>query len=446
MVRMNGTTRITLALLAILLAAAACTELEPIAPMRVNTGSVDFTRYHAVGNSLTAGTQSNSLIETRQVRSFPALLAEAARAPKLEMPLISFPGIPNLLFFSQLIPTPVIDMLPGTGIPTNSGYAGVYNNLGIPGAKVNDLRTKTPSDGGMYGIVLRNTALGSTALIQTVNAAPTFTTVWIGANDIFNSASQGTDLLLTPAAAFETDFVAVMDSITMASGTTVAANIPGMLTIPFFATIPPVVVDPVTRDTVLIGGNPVPLIGSSGNLPPDALVTLGASSFLAAGDGIPMILGGTGNPLPDFTVLMPTEKNNILTRIAELNMVIDTVCANLNVPVVDVHALLTDLDQNGVVIRDDTFNTDYVTGGLFSVDGFHPSSMGYWVITREFARVINANFGAAIPEPPLPIEPVLNRVPGAGDEELLTPLHYALALPYYALTGFWHAFGVTGTD
>ncbi len=442
---MNGTTRITLALLAILLAAAACTELDPIAPTRVNTGSVDFTRYHAMGNSLTAGVQSNSLIDSRQVRSFPALLAEAARAPKLEMPLVSSPGIPNLLFFSQLVPTPVIDMLPGTGVPTNTGFAGVYNNLGIPGANVNDLRTKTPSDGGAYTLVLRSTALGSTALIQIVNAAPTFTTVWIGANDILGSAAQGTDLLLTPAAAFETDFIAIMESITMASDATVAANVPSVLTIPFFTTIPPVVVDPATRQPVIIAGNPVPLIGTSGNLPLDALVTLGAASFLAVGDGIPVIIpGGTGNPLPDFVVLMPAETNNILTRIGEFNTVIDTVCANRGVPVVDVRALLVDLDQNGVVIRDDTFNTDYVTGGLFSVDGIHPSSMGYWVIAREFARVININFGAAIPEPPLPIEPVLSRVPGDNASEPLTPLHYALAFPDYALTGLWRALGTTG--
>jgi len=444
---MNIYSKIALALLLVVSLGAACGELEPIAPTSVNTGSVDFTRFHTVGNSLTAGTQSNSLIETRQIRSFPALLGEAARAPKLEMPLISSPGIPNLLYFSQLVPTPVIDTLQGTGMPTNTAYPGVYNNLGIPGAKVNDLLTKTAADGGMYGIVLRTPTLGNTAVDQAVNAAPTFATVWIGANDIFNSASQGTDALLTPTAAFTTDFISVMDAITAAAVTTVAANIPGMLSIPFFATIPPVVVDPVTREPVLIGGNPVPLIGTSGNLPPDALVTLGAASYLAAGIGIPVIIpGGTGNPLPDFVVLMPTEKNNILTRIDELNTVIDTVCANRSVPVVDVHALLADLSMNGVEIRGELFNTDYVTGGLFSVDGFHPSSMGHWVIATEFARVINVSFAAAIPAPPLPIDPVLNRVPGADDGKPLTPLHYALELPHHALAGFWRAFGVNGTD
>ena len=191
----------------------------------------------------------------------------------------------------------------------------------------------------------------------------------------------------------------------------------------------------------------MPLIGTSGDLPPDALVTLGAASFLAAGVGIPAIIpGGMGTPLPDFVVLMPPEKNNILARIADLNTVIDTVCTSRGVPVVDVHTLLDEIALNGVVIRDELFNTDYVTGGLFSVDGFHPSSMGYWVIAREFARVINVNFGAAIPEPALPIEPVLNRAPGHNGEEFLTPLHHALELPHSALTGFWRAFGATGTD
>jgi hypothetical protein len=40
---------------------------------------------------------------------------------------------------------------------------------------------------------------------------------------------------------------------------------------------------------------------------------------------------------------------------------------------------------------------------LFSVDGVHPSSLGYWLVAKEFIQAINSGYGAAIPAPKLPL-------------------------------------------
>jgi hypothetical protein len=427
-----------------------CDSLDPKVAGRVNTGSADFTRYLAFGNSLAAGTQSNGLVTKYQQVSFPAQVAIAAQAPVFEMPLISEDGIPPLLVFTTLVPTPKPAPLPNAGTPTNLNYANIYNNLGIPGADVHELLVNRPDpalSNPFFSIVLRDSMFGATATAQGVNYQPTFTTVWMGANDILGSAVSGTDALLTPVPSFEADYRTIISALDAASGGIVAGNIPDILAIPFFTTIPPFVVDPATRMPVLDPqGNPIPLIGFvqgvPGPLPPNALVTLTAADSLALGVGIPAALPmGTGRPLADFQVLDPVEWGNIRTRTGDFNTIIDTLCANRNIAVTDLFTLLNELKANGVVFRDQLFTTDYVTGGIFSVDGVHPSSAGYYAVALEFIKVINANFGASIPDPPFPIGPLMSRAAPA-DWKRFSPLEYALALPPNALDGLFRSLGV----
>lgn len=42
-------------------------------------------------------------------------------------------------------------------------------------------------------------------------------------------------------------------------------------------------------------------------------------------------------------------------------------------------------------------NGDYITGGLFSLDGVHPTSRGYAILANKFIDVINTKFNAEIP-------------------------------------------------
>ena len=43
------------------------------------------------------------------------------------------------------------------------------------------------------------------------------------------------------------------------------------------------------------------------------------------------------------------------------------------------------------------FTTTFVTGGLFSLDGVHPTSRGQGIIANEFIKVINTKWGTSIP-------------------------------------------------
>jgi hypothetical protein len=43
-------------------------------------------------------------------------------------------------------------------------------------------------------------------------------------------------------------------------------------------------------------------------------------------------------------------------------------------------------------------NTQFVTGGIFSLDGIHLTPLGNALLANEFIRAINMKFGSTIPK------------------------------------------------
>jgi hypothetical protein len=179
--------------------------------------------------------------------------------------------------------------------------------------------------------------------------------------------------------------------------------------IPFVNTIPPVMVNPATSQPIL-GPNGQPIFlyadlggGTLGQLPAGSLVTLGATSFLQTGYGIPPTIAGNfptlpnaGKPLPDAVVLTPTELTTIKQRHADVNAAIASIAAARNIPVVDIAGTFAEyrLGRNfgGIVL-----SPAFITGGLFSFDGVHPTDIGYSIIANAFIREINESWDRRIP-------------------------------------------------
>ena len=57
---------------------------------------------------------------------------------------------------------------------------------------------------------------------------------------------------------------------------------------------------------------------------------------------------------------------------------------------------------------DRRLTTDFL-GGLFSLDGIHPTNTGYAIIANEFIKALNHRFHAGIP--PVDVEAVLSDDP-----------------------------------
>jgi lysophospholipase L1-like esterase len=361
---------------------------------------VDFTRYVALGDSLTAGFWSGGLVSTVQVNSYPALLDRQATgsSANFQQPLVKYPGIPNALQLVSLLPNTVIAPAPGQGVPLNLTYPAPYNNLGVPGAKVHD--TLATTTGGLHDLILRNPNFGNTtALQQALIQKPTFVTLWIGNNDVLGAATSGIvidGVTLTTVASFNADFRTIVANLKGTNAKLAIANIPNVTSIPFISTIPSFVVNPATRKPVLVNGAPVPLIGPKGLLTPADHVLLTAQADLAKGLGIPAALGGTGKPLLDTDVLDAQESALVQDRINNFNAIIAQAANDAGAALVDVNAIFSQIAAHGLNVGGVTYTNAYLTGGLFSYDGVHPTPFGYAYIANAFIAAIDAKFGASI--------------------------------------------------
>lgn len=375
-------------LAAVLLAAPAFAQ--------VDTGSADFSRMVALGDSLSHGFTNGGVFVGVQVNSVPALIARQAGVTDFQQPTISAPGIPGLLELVSLVPGPVIVPRPGNGLPTNLALPRPYNNLSVAGFNVRDV-LQTVSNNPLTDTVLR---LQAPAIAQALALQPTFAYVWLGSNDALGAATSGIvidDVTLTTLGRFEADYRAVIGLLAGAGAQLVVANVPEITSIPFVTTIPPVLVDPATNEPILIGGQLVPLIGPNGPLNPATdRVLLTASSLLAAGVGVPPPLG-PGIPLPNQVVLDGNEIATISARIAGFNEIIRTVANEVGAALFDVNAFNRGVVADGFNVGGIEFTTDFLTGGLFGYDGVHPTPLGYAVLANELIDVINQRFGADIP-------------------------------------------------
>jgi len=64
---------------------------------------------------------------------------------------------------------------------------------------------------------------------------------------------------------------------------------------------------------------------------------------------------------------------------------------------VDMGGILADVAANGLRIGSTLYTSDFITGGLYSLDGVHPNDLAHAVLTNAMISSINARFGATIP-------------------------------------------------
>jgi lysophospholipase L1-like esterase len=398
-----------------------------------------FRKYVALGDSLTAAVEGNCLVERHQRRSYPKLVADALGIGEFEQPFISERAVsgPVGVCLGAVVAggTITVGAVSQQGVPTNATLARPYDNLGIPGANAADLvdlRVANPSGNTanrFAAAILRNFPGGPFEGRNTVEEAnllnPDLVTVWAGPNDVLGAALAGAaidQVTLTPAAVFEAKYSQALSGLRATGRTLIALNVPDVTSLAFVRTIPPVVVDPATRQPVIVGGQPVPLLGPRTTptcstapcpIPSSTLVTLGASALLGQGIGIPTALGGTGLPLPDgsFTppatlspgvLLYADEVALMQQRTTEINARIASVASANGATVLDIHALFDGIVAHGYEAGGGiVITTSFLTGGLFSADGFHASNIGYAIVAKEVVQHLNEVSGTDFDLPDL---------------------------------------------
>ncbi len=124
----------------------------------------------------------------------------------------------------------------------------------------------------------------------------------------------------------------------------------------------------------------------------DDLLVLASSSFIGTAISATQI-NGVSVPLADKWVLTPEEQEEIATATAAFNITIENTATQAGLAFVDANALLNELNTTGIASGNFILASNLVTGGMFSLDGFHLTSRGYALTANEFMKEIDVTYG-----------------------------------------------------
>ena len=398
--------------------AAAFLILLVAVPGFAQRGSADFSHLVVLGDSYGAGVSNGSHNERHTQYSWAAILARQVGATNFVQPLVSYPGAsPELVLVDIVSYPPRLVPASGQGSPLNATYPAPFNNLSVPGAGVQHMTTLTGGEQNPTGTAQQTAryilrGLG-TPVQQAVAQHPTFIAIWIGGNDLLGAVLSGNPAALTPLETFRTAYNAMLDQLIAGAPNAgiVVGNLPVTQLLPVLTTAQPVIINPATRQPLLVNGQPVFLIyddnGTVKQLPPGSRVLLTSASKLGTGYGIPPTLAAVppfnalpdaGKPLSGSDVLVPTELQQIEAWANGFNEAIQQAASARSIPVANIKGLFDRFtSQAGYRVGPFTFNASYLTGGIFSYDGFHLTDIGYLFFANEYIRTINAAYGTDIP-------------------------------------------------
>lgn len=448
-----------LALLAILVI-GGCKDNAPSGPT-ASLGNATVTKYVSIGNSLTAGYQSNGLYESAQIYSYPNLIAgqlvkAGANLGTFEQPLWPDPGTPDpstgfasrLQIISLIGPVigPTHEVVTAAGPINAATLLRPYDNLGIPGIPLAGFMDTT----GTY----QASPLGDKAILRWNNPGspfpksvfkqvkllqPDLITFWLGANDVLGFATSGgvSPSSPTSTATFGFLYKQALDTLrhSLPNAKIIVSNIPNVQTIPFFTTVGPLMAEgiagarklstsvlglfyqkhtetgvasgltqltePYAPLITLKGTAYAELLGqSTGQWYRDLAASLHVSvrSVMGAGIDTTYPFGfHPKNPWPNALALDSTEQAMAASAISSFNATIANIAASDGAALFDANTLLAQLNTTGYNANGNILTSAYIAGGAFSLDGVHPSDRGYGVVANEIIKVMNSRFGMSVP-------------------------------------------------
>ena len=125
----------------------------------------------------------------------------------------------------------------------------------------------------------------------------------------------------------------------------------------------------------------------------DDLLVLASLSFIGTAIS-PTQINGVSVPLADKWVLTPQEQEEIAIATAAFNSTIENTATQAGLAFVDANALLNELNTSGINSGNFILASNLVTGGMFSLDGFHLTSRGYALAANEFMKAIDVTYGS----------------------------------------------------
>jgi lysophospholipase L1-like esterase len=401
-----------------------------------NQGSADFTKYVAVGNSLTAGFADGGLYRESQLNSYPNILAgqfKLVGGGNFVQPLfvdtqangsgyLKLVKVPSLADPTSFI-TSLAQVAPGAARggqttttppqPLLTKFTDANQNLGVPGIEVANILTVGYGSTAGNAYFERFVTDPATTYFQYVSnnlSGATFYSCWLGNNDALAYARSGGAAPTTPTTLFTTNFTAMMNKLAEGGRKGVVIGIPNVTATPYFTTVTiplllaqiNAVLKPATPITALViqtaNGIRPSQAGDLLMLPNTVTEYLNIGSTNVGTKQGPYGLSAT-NPLPTQFVLDAGEVANLNARIAEFNSIMKAQADAKGAAYVDPNTILNQVTASGGLVQNGiTYSASFIQGGVYSLDGLHLTPAGYALMANEIIKGINAKYGSTIPQ------------------------------------------------
>lgn len=407
----------------------------------------DFSSYVAVGNSITQGYADGAAYREGQLVAYPTLLKQQLSQQfdvnynQALLPAGNGVGVDglNVVGKMELIktnsecdneeilirnftssPYTILDVLGGV----RTTDSGPFHNIGVAGATVGDaleasLGLSSPLSGGnpFYHFYASNPGQ-STMISDAVLAKPNFFTYWLGNNDVLTYALGGGEgASLTNTSSFESSVSTAIDQLTGVTPFGAILNIASVTDIPYFTYIPYnglVLTADEAENLNTIFANDADISFSEGqnayviedsNAPngmyrqikSTELVLIDADKERLKCDGYGSVTTGTTtiDPIQSSHVLDETEIADIKSRTAAFNTILEGIAMNNDLILVDVNDYFQQFTSvqnvDGVNV-----SSEFIFGGLFSLDAIHPTPRGQAMVTNQIIKAINAKYNMQI--------------------------------------------------
>jgi hypothetical protein len=411
-----------------------------------SSGSANFTKTVAIGGNYMAGYQNGALFNKGQRLSIPALLttqfklagggpfSQALMPDDNGLGLNSKPweswfvspshlgyktdciGATSLFPLENIISesdaTPYLTGISGNGI----------QNLAVPYANLSDyfnpslgISFSTQNRNPYYNRIASNP--GASTLYGDAKAqGATFITAWLGMEDVYNYArTGGTSGTIASSTTFSSYLDSLLAGLTANGAKGVIATLPDFRVFPYYTLVAWDNADlrQTQADSLndIYGPDGLGLThihfetGRNGFIIGDSTANGGVRQ-LHAGEYITLSVPLDSMKCDKYGLVFKTINNRyaldsgevamIDQAIQSYNAIITQKAVQYNLALVDMYSYFNSV-KSGIKWDGADFNAEFVSGGFFSLDGYHPNQKGYALIANEFIKAINTKYNAVIP-------------------------------------------------
>jgi lysophospholipase L1-like esterase len=387
-------------------ALVACETNGDVLGPTTPTGGELFRNYVSIGNSITAGFQSNGINDSTQRQSYAVLLARSM-GTRFAYPSLTMPGCPPPIANTQ-----TGALVGGTTAPACSAripgsVTDIINNVAVPGARVADPTGPSDASNALTTFILG----GKTQVQKALEAQPTFTTVWIGNNDVLAAGLSGILVagvvpgqngIRSTQAQFQASYDALTSQLTAGApgvkgvliGVAQVSNLPSFSLGGLIASSAT-----IQAGLTAAAGKPVTVLpnctGSTSLVNvPQLIAAIRANTHPAV---VSCAAGALPAPVGDVFILDPAEQTTLTGVINGYNTYIKSKADAIGFGYWDPNPLFAAKRASGEIPPFPNLASATATfGPLISLDGVHPSAAAHVLIANELIGVINSKYSTTL--------------------------------------------------